>query len=113
MPLITSNYSISNQRRWLYASVALLLAIAQLFAQLHSLEHIDKNDSGSHSKLSCSICILSAGLESNAPSESLTLATYFQSSVAFVHDSNPTLFLSPNYGFDARGPPSPVVLHIS
>ena len=113
MPLITSNYSITGKRRWLYATVALLLAIAQLFAQLHSLEHIDESDSGSHSKLSCNICILSADLESTAPSENLTLATYFQTSVTFVHDSPPPLFLSPNHGFDARAPPPPAVQQIS
>jgi hypothetical protein len=113
MPLITSNYSITGKRRWLYAAVALLLAIAQLFAQLHSLEHIDESDGDGHSELSCNICILSADLENTAPPEHLTLATYFQTSVTFVHDSTSPLFLSPNRGFDARAPPPPAVPQIS
>ena len=111
MPLLTSNYTISSQRRWLYASVALLLAIAQLISQLHSLEHLDEHDGDTHSELSCNLCILTADIGSNAPSETFSLSTDFQTSVRFAHDSDHPLFFSPNYGFDARAPP--VVLQVS
>ncbi len=105
MSLITSNYSISGQCRWLYASVALLLVIAQLISQLHSLESLEEPDSDTHSELSCNTCILTADLETNAPLECDSLGPGSWSCNKFVLDSNPPHFFTPSYVFDARAPP--------
>jgi hypothetical protein len=43
--------------------LAWLLLAAQLFSQLHGLEHLEETDHHEHSKEVCQLCILSSGLE--------------------------------------------------
>jgi hypothetical protein len=73
---------------------ALLLTAAQLFAQLHALEHLDDLHDDQHADETCALCILSTGLDAgntatlaasddNRPSSALVENSYpFQPAMA-------------------------------
>jgi hypothetical protein len=44
-------------------ALALLLLTAQLFSQLHGLEHLQDRDHDGHNEAACHLCILGSGLD--------------------------------------------------
>jgi hypothetical protein len=46
-----------------FIALAWLLLVAQLFSQLHGLEHLEDGDHDEHSTEICQLCILSASLD--------------------------------------------------
>ena len=46
-----------------FAALAWLLLFAQLFSQLHALEHLDSDEHDEHAQEVCHICIQSTGLD--------------------------------------------------
>ncbi len=91
--------------------MVLVLAVVQLFSQLHALEHLHEHEGESHSELSCNLCILTADLENGAASPNLLSGTHSPSGMASVPTPCVHLCISPCYGFNARAPP--VVRHFS
>jgi hypothetical protein len=83
---------------------ALLLTVAQLFAQLHALEHLNDLDEGQYADEACALCILSAGLDAV---DSATLATSDDNrpSSALVENSLPFVAAYSFIAFTGRAPP--------
>lgn len=113
MSLSPSRFSICEQHQWRYAMMVLAFVVVQFFSQLHALEHFDEHDGDSHSELGCNLCILTADLESSAATAGFSPGTELPSGIVSVPTPGIPRFSSPNYGFDARAPPPPVVRHYS
>jgi hypothetical protein len=84
--------------------LAWLVLAAQLFSQLHAIEHLEDADHGEHSEEACQLCILSANLD-NASDNTRTFphAQSQTAQLAHVQRVNPT----PKFvaAYQSRAPP--------
>jgi hypothetical protein len=83
---------------------ALLLTVAQLFAQLHALEHLDDLHDDQYADETCALCILSAGLDAG-DSATLAASNDNHSSSALAENSYPFVAAIPFIAFTGRAPP--------
>ncbi|MCB0256183.1 MAG: hypothetical protein KDI55_20875 [Anaerolineae bacterium] len=75
-----------------FIALAWLLLAAQLFSQLHGLEHLQDADHDGHSEKACQLCMLSAGLDHGR------LDTFV------VSGNRPQASWLPNVGFNSFTP---------
>jgi len=86
-------------------ALAWLLLAAQLFAQLHGLEHLEDKDHDGHSEAACHLCILSSSLDHGSVDTFVISNTWRQVARLVIADTanvTPRLLTS----YQGRAPPT-------
>ena len=87
-----------------FIALAWILLSAQLFSQLHGLEHLKDIDHDGHSKEYCQLCILSAGLDHGGIDQVVTPSTRLRAPQVLIACCNSiTPAVLPTY--QGRAPP--------
>lgn len=100
----STSFSRRSSIRWRFFSIAALLFIGQVFAQLHSLEHLEEHDNDEHSGEICNLCILGSNL-GDVDYHNNTLRNSPSYSVVYSEISYSYLSSSYNSTYPVRGPP--------
>ena len=84
--------------------LAWLVLAAQLFSQLHAIEHLEDDDHDEHSEEVCQLCILSAGLE-NGIVDTFTFSHAHSEVAQLAHVSRDIFIPKSVASYQSRAPP--------
>ncbi len=101
----TTPHRLPPLKSLLFIALAWLLPVAQLFSQLHGLQHLEDADHDAHSNKVCQLCILSSGLDHGKIDTVAISNARFQApqlSVFCCKSITPTLLTT----YQSRAPPS-------
>ena len=84
--------------------LAWLVLAAQLFSQLHAIEHLDHADHDEHSEEVCQLCILGADLD-NGGHNTVTFAYALSRAAQLTYTHRANSIPNPVAPYQSRAPP--------